>query len=83
MKLWLLTRPEHLGYRYDDYIGAVVAAETEDEARKIHPGGPEVCNAKWIEDTSWIPTDSVEVKLLGEASSDVAGGVVLDSYNAG
>lgn len=35
MKLWLIEQDECTGY--DTYDSAVVAAETEDQARKTHP----------------------------------------------
>lgn len=38
MKLWLLEQDEHNGY--DTYDSLVVAAESEDEARAIHPDPP-------------------------------------------
>lgn len=36
MKLWKIW--QEINDDYDAYRGAVVAAETEDEARQIHPG---------------------------------------------
>lgn len=37
MKLWRISRPDRNDW--DEYDSAIVAAETADEARLIHPGG--------------------------------------------
>lgn len=37
MKLWKIS--QSVNYDYDTYDSAIVAAETEDEARMIHPEG--------------------------------------------
>lgn len=79
MKLWLISQDENTGY--DTYDGAVVAAETEDEARMIIPGGD-----TWDDPIrySWCSTpDKVTVKLIGVAEPGTPAGVVLSSFNAG
>jgi phosphopantetheine adenylyltransferase len=39
MKLWQLTRPEGNYANYNGFDSLVVAAETEEDARKTHPYG--------------------------------------------
>jgi hypothetical protein len=78
MKLWLIYQRDNTGW--DTYDSAVVAAETEDEARLIHPG-----NGKWNDRWSaWASTpDKVHVDYIGEAKDGTEHGVVLASFNAG
>lgn len=81
MKLWILTQDKN--HNYDTYDSAVVAAETEEEARLIHPSGYK---------TNWDGTPSsydslvaakdVKVAYLGATDRKISG-VVLSSYNAG
>jgi hypothetical protein len=63
---------------YDTYDSAVVAAETEEEARNINPGGKwgSIFSA-WANDPS-----EVTVEYLGVADRDISG-VILASFNAG
>ena len=76
MKLWLIYQTENTGY--DTYDSAVVAAETEDEARKIHPGGA------WDSWDAWVDfPERVSVLYLGEASDIPIARVILASFNAG
>ena len=44
-KLWLVSRTDVVGY--DEYDSVVVAADTEEEARAIHPNG--VAKAKLVD----------------------------------
>lgn len=80
MKLWLISRD--IGRDYDVYNAAVVAAETADDARTIHPDGsgtPVEPNAdKW---PCWCAPD--DVRLIGEAVAGTKRGVILASYRAG
>jgi hypothetical protein len=67
------------GYSWDQYIGAVVVAESEEEARKIHPGFGE-----WGDTWCERPEDVTLVTYIGEAASDFKrGDVVLSSFHAG
>lgn len=78
MKLWLISQDENTNY--DTYDSAVVAAETEDEAKAIHPAGdPE----DWSESYgTWCKSpDGVKAQYLGETERPA--GVVLASFNAG
>jgi hypothetical protein len=77
MRLWRLS--QHARSGWDTYDSAVVAANTEEEARAIHPGGYED-----DEDDSW-PRDRacVDVQYLGEAVDNILFGIVVASFNAG
>ena len=78
MNLYILTQNESQGY--DTYDSVVVAAETEDSARKINP-------SKWGWDESsdfWCSSpEKVNVRLIGIAVDGVKEGVILSSFNAG
>lgn len=79
MKLWLISQDENRGY--DTYDSAVVAAETEADARNIHPGRSE----GWGD---YFPTwssspDKVTARYIGEAMPGTEPGVILASFNAG
>ena len=80
MNLYLLTRrgglPEH---SWDEWISAVVAAETAEDAVTIHPGG----SRSWAPGEMWVPVEQVDAKLIGVAVAGTERGVVHNSYNAG
>jgi hypothetical protein len=78
MKLWLLSQTENTGY--DTFDSCVVAAETEDEAKKIHPA--EGLHKTWYYNEWATSPDSVLAKLIGEAIPETKCGVILTSYNA-
>lgn len=74
MHLYLISQQTNNGY--DTYDSAVVAAESEEAARSIHPG-----NSQWDEGT-WCAKEDVAVRLIGTAADDVSG-VLCASFNAG
>jgi len=81
--LYLLTQDRNIGY--DTYDSAIVCAESEDEAKMIHP-----CDYKnnWNGERdsifdSWCAAKDVDVKLIGLAAPSIKKGVVLSSFNAG
>lgn len=79
MKLWLISQTENDGY--DTYDSAVVAAESEEDARSIHPG-----RSEWGErhgDTWASKPENVKAELIGEAKPGLAAGVWCASFNAG
>ena len=96
MKLWLIS--QDVNNRWDTYDSAVVAAETENEARNIYPdnwdNNPKKWNgSKWLwylEDGrvldyssgSWTSPDNVSVQFLADGYEGPAG-TVLASFNAG
>lgn len=85
MKLYLISQGDHNGY--DTYDSAVVAAESEEKAAKIHPGlNSEYFDARkdWGVYGGWANSHkSVDVKLIGEAAPNTKAGVILASFNAG
>jgi hypothetical protein len=82
MKLWLIS--QNINNGYDTFDSAVVAAETEEEARSIHPKddwGLKHSSIEW--DTSiWAPKDKVIVEYLGTTDREISG-IILSSFNAG
>jgi hypothetical protein len=73
MKLWLISQDFNTGY--DTYDSAVVAAETEDDARNMNPSD--------YSNGCWCQPEHVDVQLLGDALQGTEKGVVLASFNAG
>lgn len=92
MNLYLLTRPEELNFgtwEYGDcYAGAVVRANSEDEARMMHPRGNlsdiSALDTSWdgTKGQSWIDAKDVKVELIGKAPDGAAPGVVFAAYTA-
>lgn len=96
MKLWLIS--QNVNNNYDTYDSAVVAAETEDEARNIYPDNWGHCHKRWngskwlryLDDGrvldcnsgSWTSPDNVSVQFLADGYEGPAG-TVLASFNAG
>jgi len=84
MKLWRISQDVNNGY--DTYDSAVVAAETEDAARRIHPWEEQgewwKVTGRWCE--LWAPNlKDVKVEYLGTAKRGTARGIVCASFNAG
>lgn len=90
MKLYLLTQNDNL-FR-DTYYACVVAAESEEAARLIHPAGAPYENGVWVTEyfdvvpniqrTDWATSPgAVHVEYLGEAAEGTIDGVVLASFN--
>jgi hypothetical protein len=82
MNLYLLMQDENSGY--DTYDSMVVAAETEDRARLIHPNtwSDNPWDRKFYRDWATSP-DQVSVELIGTAVEGTKAGVILSSFNAG
>lgn len=67
---------------YDTYDSAIVAAESEDQARNIHPANDDEYDG-W-EHNSWADNpEQVKVELIGITKEDTEQGVILASFNAG
>lgn len=97
MNIYLLE--QNLNNGYDTYDSCVVAAITEDEARKIHPSSfvTHVKDDKWMgtytkggeyEQSSydWVQyseIDQIIVTLIGTANENIVAGVICASFNAG
>ena len=85
MKLWLISQDTNNGY--DTYDSAVVAAETQDAAKLIHPNryGDEV--VKLPEElksySTWASLPNISATYLGEAADGTEPGVICASFNAG
>lgn len=83
MNLYHISQDVYNGY--DTYSDAIVAAENEDEARKMHPADY-VDGEWWISDysRSWADTlEQVQVKLIGIAYAAIKKGVICASFHAG
>jgi hypothetical protein len=88
LKLYLLTIPDPIEVPYlSVYDFCLVAAYSEDEARRIHPMNKEGCNDMWGKpspwgDYYWVPLDKVDliqVTEVGTANGDIVPGVVRAS----
>jgi len=80
MKLWLLS--QGVNDDYDTYDRAVVASETAEKARNIHPGG----DGYTLENFKhcWAPYEDVTAEFIGMADDDIEeGDVICASFNAG
>ena len=67
---------------YDTYDSAVVVAESEEEARRIHPNNLPLSG--YCDFSTWAKPDRVHVRLIGTAVGDMEGDVVVcASFNAG
>jgi len=96
MKLWLISQSENNGW--DTFDSAVVAAETEEDARHTYPDNWGFSNKKWsgskwlahLEDgrvldfghSCWTTPNHVSVKFLADGYQGDAG-TVCASFNAG
>ena len=95
MKLWLISQSEN--NNWDTFDSAVVAAETEEEARLIYPGewndhafwshnewkGKSIDgNIHSYNGSSWVTPDKVEVQFLCDGYDGEAGNICA-SFNAG
>ena len=81
MNLYLIS--QDVNDEYDTYDSAVVCAETEDEARMIHPVDEEWDGSKAENYCEWCDVKDVQVKIIGVAANNLQIGVILASYNAG
>lgn len=71
---------QNVNREYDTWDSLVVAAKSEDEARKMTPiEGMD----DWQIRAAWAPVEHVKVKCLGTAAADVSVGILQSSYNAG
>lgn len=87
MKLYLIS--QSVNNDYDTFDEAVVCAESEEEARKIHPDGGydyEEDGVARDRDTlygTWAKKKDVKVTEIGEANEKQKKGVVCASFHAG
>ena len=75
--IYKISQRENNGY--DTYDSAIVVAESEEEARLIHPNGRSV-----FDDDEWCKPKYVKVELIGVASDEIElGTIICASFNAG
>ena len=80
MKLFKIS--QDINNDYDTFSDAIVCAENEEEARKMHPKG--FYNYKYDKDYgTWVKKEHVKVEYIGEAKKGMKRGVVCSSFNAG
>jgi len=72
MKLYHLY--QNVNNNYDTYDSAIVAANSEEEARNMPVGDPRY---------SWCEPKDVQVEYIGEAKEGTEKEIILSSYNAG
>lgn len=69
---------------YDTYDSAVVIAENEDDAKKIHPQNIDgFVSEKAHPFSSWCGSKDVHVEYIGEAKEGLERSIVCASFNAG
>ena len=79
MNLYLISQTENEGY--ETYDSAVVCAETEAEAQRIHPQYGEKWDGKA---NGWCDAKQVKGRLIGIAAPWLESGkVICASFNAG
>ena len=84
MKLYLISQDKNNDY--DTFDSAIVAAESEEQARRTHPilsWGKNFDDGEYPSASSWVESQYVKVEYIGEAKEGQAAGVVLASFNAG
>lgn len=90
--LYLLTQNVNRGY--GTYDSCIVAAESAEAARFIHPAGEgfeyrgrwgrQHPSGYWFDDRAWAPPEDVIATRIGTANPSIkAGTVVRASFNAG
>ena len=86
MKLWRISQSDNRR-QYGVYDSAVVAAETEEDAKTIHP--IEELNFS-VDDVgvwaslTWVDSSKyVTAEYIGEAAEGTERGVIVASFNAG
>ncbi len=80
MNLYILST--NVNDRPRAFSRAVVAAETEEDARRTHPDGNN--NVLEQEDYigTWVSLHRVQVEYIGKARPGMQAGVILISYTA-
>ena len=81
MYLYLIS--QNVNDEYDDYDSAIVCADSELDARMMHPSGCAWGSKERALYDDWCDLKDVQVQILGTAANNLPRGVVLASYNAG
>jgi hypothetical protein len=77
VNIYLLSQDDRRGY--DTYDSCVVYAESEDEARQIHPS-----NYRGFESSTWASCpENVDVSYMGSNPQVTEPGLILSSFKAG
>lgn len=79
LNLYLIT--QNMVGGYDTFDSAIVAANSIDSAKTIHPSGRAESWIGWSGDWCRTPKD-VDATYIGEADSSIKFGLVLASFNA-
>jgi hypothetical protein len=81
MKLWLISQDKNKDC--DTFDRAVVAAETYDDARRMHPSGGNI-NENSRRSCAWVsnPND-VKCQYIGEAAEGTVKSIICASFHAG
>jgi hypothetical protein len=85
MKIYKIS--QSINNDYDTYDSAIVYAESEEDARGIHPDGTTDPNS-WIPypelNYDWVDLpEHIKVEYIGEAPHITEKSVILASFNAG
>jgi hypothetical protein len=78
MRLYMLSTT--VNDRPKAFSRAVVAAETEEAARRTHPDGESVVTEGLDILGTWVSVQEVRVEYLGEAKPGMQAGVIIASY---
>lgn len=85
MNLYLLTQDKVLGFEV--YVSAVVCAESEEEAKTIHPSGDDIIvgthSIEWGDDEWPEDLEDIQAKLIGTAAANIKKGVVHYYFHHG
>jgi hypothetical protein len=81
MKLYHISQNQNNDY--DTFSDLVVAAESEEEARNIHPS--QWRENPWAYFDAWCKSpDQVKVEYIGEAANHIKkGSIICSSFHAG
>lgn len=74
-KIW-----QDVNNNFDTWESAVVAASTEEKARRTHP---DIDHVRQNQPYGWCMVKDVKVELIGVAVAGIKKGVICASYNAG
>jgi len=82
MNLYLISQDKNQDW--DTYDSAVVVAESEEIAKRMHPRSGELdVKPVWASTSDWAEPEYVEVVYLGKADGINERKVVCSSFNAG
>ncbi len=86
MNIYKIEDNRKSGPDWDVWIGAIVVAESPEDAKKIQPNGSEFIEWDGTGRKNWGWVDKlseIDVTEIGVANIDQPRGVILDSYCAG